>query len=156
MTKHHIFQLFSSQFIKGPIKIPLKRPTPITDESKLIPPNQTGFRMEHRTIEKAHRLAYKINNDLESKRYCPAAFVDISQTFDKVWHTGLISKLRSAFPHLEYTLPKSYLTERIFQVRYQEEFTKSTPSNLEYHKAVFSDPDFIQYLLQTYQKPSKH
>jgi hypothetical protein len=79
--------------------------------------------MEHRTIEQAHRLVYKIN-DLESKRYCSAAFVDISQTFDKVRHTGLLYKLQCAFPHLEYTLPKSYLTDRTFQVGYQEEYTK--------------------------------
>jgi len=32
-------------------KVPLKRLTPITDESKLIPSHQIEFRMEHRTIE---------------------------------------------------------------------------------------------------------
>jgi len=63
--------------------------------------------VEHRTTEKAHRLFYKINNELESKRYCSAAFIDISQTFDKVWPTGLFYKLKCAFPHLEYTLLKS-------------------------------------------------
>jgi len=80
--------------------------------------------MEHRTIEQAHRLVYKINNDLESKRYCSAAFIDKSQTFNKVWHAGILYKLKCAFPHLEYTLLKSYLIDRTFQVRYQEEYTK--------------------------------
>jgi hypothetical protein len=61
---------------------------------------------------------------LESKRYCSAAFTDISQTFDKVWPTGLLYKLKCAFPHLEYTLLKSQLTDRTFQVRYQEEYVK--------------------------------
>jgi hypothetical protein len=105
-------------------KILLKRLTPIIDESKLIPSHQFGFRKEYRTIEQAHRLVYKIINDLESKRYCSAAFIDISQVFDKVWHTGLLYKLKSAFPHPEYTLMKSYLTDSTFQVRYQEEYTK--------------------------------
>jgi len=77
--------------------------------------------MEYRTIEQAHKLVYKINNDLENKRYCSAAFTDISQAFDKLWHTGLLYKLKRAFPHLEYNLLKSYLTDRTFQVRYQEE-----------------------------------
>jgi hypothetical protein len=77
----------------------LQRLTPITDESKLIPSHQFGFRKEHRTIEQAHRLVYKINNDLESKRYFSAAFIDISQAFDKVWHTGFLHKLKRAFPH---------------------------------------------------------
>jgi hypothetical protein len=56
----------------------LKRLTPIIDESKLIPSHQFGFRKEHRTTEQAHILVYKINNDLESKRYCSAAFIGIS------------------------------------------------------------------------------
>jgi hypothetical protein len=77
----------------------LQRITPLIDESKLIPSHQFGFRKEHRTIEQAHRLVYKINNDLESKRYCSAAFIEISQAFDKVWHTGLLYKLKRAFPH---------------------------------------------------------
>jgi hypothetical protein len=32
--------------------------------------------------------------------------------------------LKRAFPHPDYTLLKSYLTDRIFQARYQEEYTK--------------------------------
>jgi hypothetical protein len=27
---------------------------------------------------------------IENKEYCSAAFLDISQTFDKVWHPGLL------------------------------------------------------------------
>jgi hypothetical protein len=61
---------------------------------------------------------------LESKRYCSAAFIDISQAFDKIWRTGLLYKLKRAFPHPEYTLLKSYLTDRTFQVRHQEEYTE--------------------------------
>jgi hypothetical protein len=77
----------------------LQRLTPIIDESKLIPSQQFAFRKEHRTIEQAHRLVYKINNDLESKRYSSAAFIDISQAIDKIWHTGLLYKLKRAFSH---------------------------------------------------------
>jgi hypothetical protein len=105
-------------------KIFLKRLTPIIDVSKLILSYQFGFRKEHRIIEQARRLIYKINDDLESKRYCSAAFIDTSQAFDKVWHTGLFYKLERAFPHPEYTILKLYLTDRTFQVRYQEEYTK--------------------------------
>jgi hypothetical protein len=60
---------------------------------------------------------------LESKRYCSAAFIGVSEAFDKVWHTGRFYKLKRAFPHPAYTLLKSYLTNRTFQVRYQEEYT---------------------------------
>jgi len=83
-------------------KMFLKRLTPVIDESKLIPSHQFGIRKEHRIIEQAHRLVYKINNGLESKRYCSAAFINISQRFDKLWHRGLLYKIKRAFPHPEY------------------------------------------------------
>ena len=101
-------------------KILLKRLTPIIDESKLVLSRQFGFRKEHKTIEQAQRLVYKIN-DLESKRYCSAAFIDISQAFDKVWHTGRLYKIKRAFLRPEYTPLKSYHIDRTFQARYQKE-----------------------------------
>jgi hypothetical protein len=70
-----------------------------------------------------HTVFHKINDDLENKRFCTAAFADISQAFDKVWHTRLLYKHKHAFPHPAYTLLKSYLTDRTFQARYQEEYT---------------------------------
>jgi hypothetical protein len=98
-------------------KIILKRQTSIIDENKLIPSHQFGFRKEHRITEQAHRLVNNINNDLESKCYCSAVFIDISQAFDKIRRTGLLYKLKRDFPYPEYTLLKSYLTDRTFQVR---------------------------------------
>jgi hypothetical protein len=71
-------------------KILLKPLTPITGESELISSRQFGIRKEHGTIEQARRPVNKINNDLESKRCYSAAFIDISQAFDKVWHTVLL------------------------------------------------------------------
>ena len=70
-----------------------------------------------------------MNSEVQRARVEPRAsnkkdFIDIIQAFDKVWHTGLLYKLKRVFPHPEYTLMKSYLTDRTFQVRYQEEYTK--------------------------------
>jgi hypothetical protein len=104
-------------------KIILRRLTPITADNKLIPSLQFGFRAKHGTIKQVHRAVHKINDHLENKRFCTAAFIDISQAFDKLWHTGLLCKLKHAFPHPAYALLKSYLTDRTFQIRYQEEYT---------------------------------
>jgi len=79
-------------------KILLQRLTPTIYDSKLIPSQQFGVRKKHGIIEQAHRLVNKIHNDLENKRYCAAAFIDISQFFDKVWHTGLFYKLKPCIP----------------------------------------------------------
>jgi hypothetical protein len=104
-------------------KLILRQLTPIIADNKLIPSPQFGFRTKHGTIEQVHRVVHKINDDLENKLFCSAAFIDISQAFDKVWHTGLLYKLKLVFPHPAYALLKSYLSGRTFQVRYQAEYT---------------------------------
>ena len=104
-------------------KILLQHLTAIIDESKRIPSRQFAFRKKQGTIEQAQRLVNKIHNDLENKRYCAAAFIAVSQAFDKIWHAGLFYKLKRAFPHPACTILKSYLTDRTFQVPYQEQYT---------------------------------
>jgi hypothetical protein len=70
-----------------------------------------------------------VNSEVQGVRVEPRAsntkdFIDVSQAFDKVWRKGLLYKLKRAFPHPKYTLLKSYLTDRTFEVRYQAECTK--------------------------------
>jgi hypothetical protein len=62
----------------------------------------------------------KDGQDLEDKRYCSAAFLDITQAFDKVWHDGLQFKLRKTLPLNYFLILKSYLHERYFVVRHYE------------------------------------
>jgi retron-type reverse transcriptase len=50
-------------------------------------------------------------------QYCSAAFLDISQAFDKVKHTGLLYKLRRALPLNYFLRLKSYLLGRHFLVK---------------------------------------
>jgi hypothetical protein len=110
-------------------KIILKRLTPIIAANNVIPALQLGFRPKHGTIlvQQVHRIIHRINKDIENRRYCTAVFIDISQAFDKVWHTGLLLKLKQALPHPEYTLLRSYLTNRMFQARHQEAYTMLHP-----------------------------
>lgn len=42
----------------------------------------------------------------------------MSQAFDRVWHEGLLFKLKLFLPPTYYLLIKSYLTDRHFQVRF--------------------------------------
>lgn len=46
-------------------------------------------------------------------------FLDISQAFDRVWHEGILYKLKEFLPPTYYLLIKSYLTDRHFQIRYR-------------------------------------
>lgn len=105
-------------------KLFLRRLQGIVDECDLIPSEQFGFRKSHSTIEQVHRVVNIIKEDIENKRFCSAAFLDISQAFDKVWHEGLLYKLKLTIPHTYFNIIKSYLTERHFRVKYQDVYTK--------------------------------
>ena len=65
--------------------------------------------------------------NLEKKKYCSAVFLDIQQAFDKVWHEGLLYKLKKILPHTHYSILKSYLTNRQFIVKYLEAITTTFP-----------------------------
>jgi hypothetical protein len=91
--------------------------------------HQFGFRPKHPTIEQIHRLIRGINDALDNRQYCSAAFLDISQAFEKVWHTGLLYKLRQSLP-LNYFLNLNfYLSNRHFVVKVNTELTAFTPVN---------------------------
>jgi hypothetical protein len=65
-------------------KLLLSRLLPIVENRRLLPDHQFGFHQRHSTIHQTHRIVHKINEALETKQYCSAAFLDISQAFDGV------------------------------------------------------------------------
>ena len=71
-------------------KLSLTRIQPILHENRIIPDHQFGFRQKHATFDQVHRINNVIIKALESNKYCTAAFLDISQDFDKMWHEGLL------------------------------------------------------------------
>lgn len=85
-----------------------------------IPDHQFGFRQKHSTVQQVHRITQTVNKALENKQYCSGVFLDISQAFDKVWHPGLIYKIKHILPSNYFNLLKSYLSERTFQTKVNE------------------------------------
>lgn len=102
-------------------KILLNKMKPLLEKAGAIPDHQFGFRQEHSTIEQVHRIVTVVNNCIKNKKYCSAAFLDISQAFDKVWHTGLLHKLKKILPHQYYNVLYGYLDERKFFVSFKNE-----------------------------------
>lgn len=92
-----------------------------------IPDHQFGFRQAHSTIQQSHRITQVINKALEDKKYCSAVFLDISQAFDKVWHPGLLYKIKKIFPSSYFNLLNSYLSDRQFQTKVNEEKSDNFP-----------------------------
>ena len=84
-------------------------------EEKLLNPNQSGFRPSdsciNQLIEITHEIfkAFDCNPPLEVR----SVFLDISKAFDKVWHEGLIYKIKSMGVSGQLlNLLENYLTNR--------------------------------------------
>ena len=99
----------------------------LLEDLKTLPDHQFGFRKQHSTIEQIHRITHNISQTLEKKKYCSAIFLDIQQAFDKVWHEGLLYKLKKILPRTYYSILKSYLTKRQFMIKYLDAITTTFP-----------------------------
>jgi hypothetical protein len=108
----------------------LKLLHPLVEHGKLLPTHQFGFLQRPSTIEQTHRLIRGINNALDNKQYCcSAAFLHISQAYDKVWHKGLLYKLRRSLTLNYFLILNSYLSNRPFIVKVNTDLTDLTPVN---------------------------
>jgi hypothetical protein len=70
----------------------IERLLPMVESNRLIPRHQFGFRQREQT----NLILRRVNEVLggKKKQYCSAEFLVISQAFNKVWHTGLLCKLK--------------------------------------------------------------
>lgn len=90
-------------------------------ELQLNPDHQFGFRDHCAITEQVHRVVEQINNAFENKKNSSAVFLD------RVWHQGLLSKLKTQLPATYFQVHQSYLTNRFFMVKYQKEITDQYP-----------------------------
>ena len=63
-------------------------------QNGLLSPNQSGFRPGDSTINQLLAITTEIYNSFETLNETRAVFLDISKAFDKVWHPGLLFKLK--------------------------------------------------------------
>jgi len=98
-------------------KLILLRIRPILHEHQIIPTTKFGFRPGHSTIHQVHRLTNSIASALERRQYYAGLFLDVAQAFDKVWHDGLLFKLKKFMPAQLFLVIKSLLENRSFTVR---------------------------------------
>ena len=74
-------------------------------ENQLLTPSQSGFRPGDSTVNQLLSITHEIYSGFEDKIYSAfeeflsratrVIFLDISKAFDKVWHDGLLFKLKS-------------------------------------------------------------
>jgi predicted house-cleaning noncanonical NTP pyrophosphatase (MazG superfamily) len=99
---------------------------PILNMNDVIPAHQFGFQQKHSAIQQLHRVVDYIAVGFEKKEYTAGVFLDISSAFDKVWHKGLLYKLKRLLPDVLYRIMQSYLEDRFFIIR-----QNSSRSNLQ-------------------------
>ena len=99
-------------------------------EEKLLNPNQSSFRPSESYINQLLAITQEIfgtfdcNPPLEVR----LVFLDISKTFDKVWHEGLLYKLKSMGISGElYNLLENYLSDRFQRVILNGQFSSRKP-----------------------------
>ena len=110
-------------------KILLLKIKPYLISRNIIPDHQFGFRENHGTIEQVNRITGEIRKWFEYKKYCSAIFLDVAQAFDKVWHEGLIYKIKCSLPTSTHKILQSYLSNRKFNVKYVDYITNNHEIN---------------------------
>jgi hypothetical protein len=135
-------------------RILLKRIQVDADINETIPPHQFGFREHHSTTQQCHRIINEILKSLEEKKLCSAAFIYIQQAFDRVWHDGLLYKLKATLLTPHYLLLKSYLTDRYSQIK----FNMTTSATFPIHSGVPQGSVFgpLLYLIFTASIPTRN
>ena len=76
------------------ICVPLNEIFNYLSVNKLISKNQSGFQLSDSCINRLLSITHKIFACFDIGLEVRRVFLDISKAFDKVWHEGLISKLK--------------------------------------------------------------
>lgn len=80
--------------------------------------SQCGFRRGHSTMDVLLRIEHEIRRSLASQEICVVVYVDLKSAYDKIWHAGLLHKIRKCGVKGKLLRWLSaYLADRTFHVR---------------------------------------
>ena len=88
-------------------------------QEELLNPDQSGFRPSDSCVNQLIAITHEISEafDCNPSLEVRSVFLDISKAFDKVWHEGLLYKLKSMGISGElYNLLENYLSDRFQRV----------------------------------------
>ena len=79
-------------------------------DNELISSNQSGFKPGSSWINQLLCITHDINQSFDDGLETRAVFFDISKAFDKVWHEGLLHKLKQISGNL-FNINTDFLTQ---------------------------------------------
>ena len=86
-------------------------------DNKLISDKQSGYRRNDSTVRQLLDITHNIYKAFDSGHEVRAVFLDISKAFDRVWHEGLIFKLKqNGIGGDALNIIKSFLADRVQRV----------------------------------------
>ncbi|UYV84791.1 hypothetical protein LAZ67_X003521 [Cordylochernes scorpioides] len=98
------------------------------NKNKSLTKQQAAFKKYHNTVDQIFYFTQKIQDNFQSKptKSTIAAFIDLSQAFDRVWKGRLIKKLdKLGIRGKMMGWIGSFLTGRTFQVNFKEQLSKT-------------------------------
>lgn len=86
-------------------------------ENNLLTERNSGFKRTDSTVNQLLSISNKLSQALDSKKDACLVFLDVSKAFDRVWHLGLLFKLRQiGLSEVLINWFESYLSNRLQQV----------------------------------------
>ena len=106
-------------------------------QNNIISESQSGFKPGDSCVNKLLTITHKINFSFDSKYEVSAAFLVISKAFEKVWHEGIIYKLkRNGVSGNFLKLITNFLKSRKERVVLSDKYSSWTCSTCNLYKAL--------------------
>lgn len=98
----------------------------ILEMRNILPESQAGFRSKRSTQDQLFRLTQDISAAFQQNKVAMATMFDIEKAYDKVWHHGLILKLKQlGLSDPTIALIQNFLSDREIAIRIKD--TESKP-----------------------------
>lgn len=109
-------------------KIIQKRLNNYLNKNGIIPRHQFGFTEKLSTTHQLLRITEHIHTAFQRKLHTISTFLDISQAYDRVWHEGLMYKLKiNGTPKYLTNIINSFISNRTFAVSIDKHLSNPKP-----------------------------